>query len=72
MDGLFLLLTWWSVADAPRVLVQEMGFSTMTDAQPRDLLETAALLLMRLQDAPPPGLLPAGTGPHPIPSVLGW
>lgn len=48
-----------------------MGFSAMTDAQPRDLLDKAALLLMRLQVAPPGVLCTCGTGPHPIPSALG-
>lgn len=49
----------------------DMGFSAMTDAQPRDLLDKAALLLMRLQVAPPGVLCTCGTGPHPIPSALG-
>jgi hypothetical protein len=48
----------------------EMNFSTMTDAQPRDLLEAAALLLMRLQDDAPLASLVA-PGHTPSPSVLG-
>ena len=42
------------MADASRVLINETHFSTMTDAQPRDLLGPAALLLMRLQEDHPP------------------